>query len=154
LSIVEEIIVQETHLKKGQIGLYLDDKGFLLPLDAVSADRYMKLKRGEPYVFTFKRSRNYMFHRKYFSLLNLAFSNQEKFAEFEWFRKWTLIAIGECKTYIDPFTGKISNEAVSVSFDKCSEDDFDNIYSKTVTFFIEKFCFDDDFFNKLRSYDG
>ena len=145
--------MQETHLKRGEIGLYLSSTGQLMPLDAESATRYLKLKRDEPYVFTMKRARNYAFHSKYFSLISLAFKNQEKFSEIEWFRKWTLISIGECSERIDPFTGAVSYEAKSVSFNKCTEFEFENIYSKTITLFMEKFCYDNDFFNKLRSYD-
>lgn len=139
-------------LKKGEIALYLDKQGQLKPLDGESADRYLKLFRNEPYIFSMKRARNYAFLKKYFSLINLAFDNQEKFDNIEWFRKWSLIAVGWCKEYINPFDGKVNYEVKSVSFEKCKESEFDEVYKNTVQLFIDRFCFDEDFFNRLNNY--
>ena len=83
-----------TNLSAGEIALYVDEAGRILPADGESAERVMKMKRSEPYIFTMKRARNYSFLKKYFSLLNTAFQNQDKFADSEWFRKHTLIGCG------------------------------------------------------------
>ena len=141
-----------TNLSAGEIALYRDDEGRLIPADGESVERFAKMKAGEPYIFTMKRERNYKFLKKYFMLLNCAYQNQELFADSEWFRKHTLIGIGHCETRIDPFSGSVYFEAKSVSFAKCKEPEFDSIYRKTVTFLVEKYGFDDNFVNLVLGF--
>lgn len=142
-----------SHLKAGQIAVVLNDEGQMLPYCGESAERYVKLKRGVPYLMTIKESRNLGFHKKYFSMLNLAFENQEYFKETKWFRKHTLIALGYCTVEVDPFTGEVHKEADSISFDECTQAEFEEIYKNTQRYLMEKYCFDDKMFNRLRDYD-
>jgi len=141
-----------TNLEAGEIALAVDETGRILPVDGESVERVIKMKRGEPYIFTMKRARNYPFLKKYFSLLNTAFQNQDKFTEPEWFRKHTLLAVGWCTEHIDPFTGDVCYVAKSVSFSKCSEMQFMEIYGKTVDFLVSKYGFDDKFVNEVMGY--
>jgi len=57
--------------------------GKLVPIYNSDAEalKDCKLKDGEVYRVDITKPRNYEFHKKYFSLLNLCFDNQEQFKE-------------------------------------------------------------------------
>jgi hypothetical protein len=140
-------------LSKGQMYLQFDKKlGVLRPDDDESRSRFQKLALGETYLFEFKRVRNYSFLKKYFKLMETGFNNQDKFTDSEWFRTHTLIGIGHCETKIDPFTGAVHMEAKSISFSKCNETAFGEIYEKTVSFFVERYGYDEKFVETVMGY--
>lgn len=143
-----------SHLGSSEIALYVDDRGQLMPCDGISAERYAKMKRGKPYIFEYKQLRDYTFLKKYFSLLNLAFQNQDLFSSIEWFRYHTLIAIGHCDVYTDPFTGNVYSKPKSISFSRCTKYEFDEVYTRTLNYIIEKYGFDQSFVEEVLQYDG
>lgn len=140
-------------LSKGQIYLQFDPTfGVLRPVDDESRSRFTRFKLGKIYLFEFKTVQNYKFLCKYFKLLDTVFDNQDKFSDKEWFRKHTLIGIGYCDTKIDPFTGAVYMEAKSISFAKCDEATFGEIYQKTVSFFVERYGYDEKFVETVMGY--
>lgn len=141
-----------SHLQAGEIALLLDQRGNLIPADAESVNRVLRMQREKVYLFTMKRPRNMGFHRKYFSLLNVAFENQDKFDSPEWFREHTLIAIGHHETRIDPFTGAVYTQAKTISFGKCSQAEFEDIYSRTLNYLVAKYGYTKEFVEELVSY--
>ena len=142
----------ESTLKAGEILLHINERGCLSPVDGESADRFLKLKRDEIYKFSFKRVRNYQFHKKYFSLLNMVFNNQDTFDNFEWFRKHTLIAIGWCDTFVHPKTGEVLNTPKSISFEKCKESEFRQLYTDTVGFLCKEYGFSEALISQIIEY--
>jgi hypothetical protein len=144
--------VSLSHLQAGEVALRLDQYGQLIPTDEESVYRILKMVPDKEYVFTMKRPRNIGFHRKYFSLLKLAFENQDKFDSPEWFREHTLIAIGHHETRIDPFTGQVYTQAKTLSFGRCSQAQFEEIYNRTLNYLVSKYGYTKEFVEELISY--
>ncbi len=140
-------------LKAGEIALTLDDKGQMLPADGESANRYLKLKRNTVYIFRYKISRNYRLLQKYFTLLNTVYDAQEFWESKEGFRAHTLLKIGHSTRYINPLEGQYVEVPKTISFDGCTEHEFQEIYKKTLTYLMETYCFGEELFNKLRLYE-
>lgn len=143
-------------LKAGEIALLIDEKGQMLPADGESADRYLKLLRKDRnvvYLFRYKISRNYRLLQKYFTLLNTVYDAQEFWDSKEGFRAHTLLKIGHSTRYINPLEGEYVEVPKTISFDGCTEHEFQEIYKKTLTYLMETYCFGEELFNKLRLYE-
>ena len=139
-----------SHLKKGEIVLYRAGE-HMCPADEESFERLKKLKQHHYYSVTVKMYRNYKFHKKYFSMLNLAFHNQDEFDSFEWFRENTLIQIGHCETSFNR-EGKLLYKVKTISFSGCSELQFQELYDKTLTLLMKRYGFTKEFREELISY--
>lgn len=118
-----------------------------------------QFKAGQPVRIKLTRVRNYEFHKKYFALLNLAFDywepsvkvkecrkalavNPEK--NFDRFRKDIAILCGFYDaTY--RLNGEVRLEAKSISFHSMSEDEFEELYNKTIDVIVK---------HVLVQYDG
>lgn len=121
------------------------------------AELLQHIKLGQPARMTFKRVRNYDFHKKYFALLNLAFdyweppiamsmdevkagtfdpSLEQPEKNFDRFRKDVCIL---CGFYDSSYriNGEVRLEAKSISFANMSEDEFENLYTKTVDVIVK-----------------
>lgn len=73
------------------------------------------------------RARNPMHHRKFFAILHCAFENQDKYDDMEIFRQVVLMKSGHV-VFIEGTDGKTYPLPKSISFDKCSQDEFETIY--------------------------
>ncbi len=118
----------------------------LVPASDQDRELLNHIKIGSPTKMSFKRVRNYAFHKKYFALLNLAFDYWEPpehgegsaLAErltvernFDRFRKDVIIRAGYYEaTY--RLNGDVRIEAKSISFDNMSEDEFGLLYGATI----------------------
>ena len=99
------------------------------------------IKNGEIVSAEIKRPRNYKFHKKYFALLNYAYSVWEpvsiehkgKVAEksFDRFREDIVILAGYYETVVN-IKGDVKAQAKSISFGKMEEYEFEQLYSKTI----------------------
>ena len=121
-----------------------------IPASEDDAELLSKVKVGETVRLTLTRPRNLAFHRKYFALLNLAFDywtppegkamkGVEPERNFDTFRHDIAILCG----YYDAtyrLNGDVRLEAKSISFGSMSEDDFEKLYSATITVVINRVC--------------
>lgn len=140
-----------SYLKDGEICLYKGADGQILPADGDSADRYNRWPVGVEYVLRKVSVRNLGFHRKYFKMLNLAYKNQDVVVGKKWFRRYVLIGIGHCKIYVAK-DGTVLKEVDSISFSKCTQEEFERIYQDTLTFLLQRFGWGREFENELLSY--
>lgn len=140
-----------SHLKKGEIALYVDNYGQLMPCDGESAERYSRFKRGVPYLFSVSKKRNYDMLCKYFKMLRTAYNNQDNYDSFEWFRRSVIAGAGYAKTFVSS-DGVTMIHADSISFEKCSESRFMEIYQNSINYIVNKYGFDDDFVMEVMSY--
>lgn len=106
-------------------------KGSVMACTDDDIDKLKKLKEGEVYSFEVKRFRNYAFHKKFFAMLNLAYENQDRYKDFEHFRKVMTMKAG----YFDEVA---TDKGVvflpkSISFDKMDNFEFENCYEKVLT---------------------
>jgi len=108
----------------------------LKPMYDEDYDSKKMLKVGTVYEATIKEMRNVAFHRKYFSLINLAWEylTEEQRAFFkenvEMFRKTVEISAGHCDMVYSVARQSWLEIPKSIAFDKLSESDFENLYNR------------------------
>lgn len=102
----------------------------LIPLYPSDYDEKRKLKIGETYKAVITRPRNYEFHKKFFALINLGFSNTSLEMPFDTYRKYLIQKAGFFKAYNTPKGTYF--EAESISFASMSKEIFEDLYSRVV----------------------
>lgn len=108
----------------------------LKPLYDADYEEKKKLKLGEIYEATIKRSRNLDFHRKYFSLINLAWEYQSERSlehfhnNIDVFRKTVELAAGWCEPVYSIERREWVEIPKSIAFDKMDNDEFTNLYER------------------------
>ena len=115
--------------------------GHLQPCYDNDIDNLKKVPLNEPILLTYKKQRNPKFHRKFFSLVNLVYMNQEVYNNIDHLRKHLTIAAG----YYDvtaTLEGAEVKEAKSISFSKMDDVQFSEFYSKFIDVIHEYFGFD------------
>ena len=111
--------------------------GVLAPINEVEAVKLKSFKVGEGVRCKVTRIRNYEFLKKYFALLNLAYDYWEppqNFVgekNFERFRKDVIILAGFYSQYVR-VDGSTRIEPKSIAFGSMSEDEFADLYTKTI----------------------
>jgi len=102
----------------------------LVPADEESLKIVEKLSKEETYEVPIKKSRNYLFHKKFFSLVNKGFDNTFLNCTFEKFRDYCMIGAGHCTT--------VGGYAIpdSIAFDKMDDIQFEKVYNDVLQFII------------------
>lgn len=122
--------------------------GILVPVGTSDEEFIAKLKPMQVIRANFKRQRNYLFHRKFFALVRVAYDSWEPGevelngrlitpeADFEEFRKWLVIKAGfyEVIGYPD---GSVRARAKSLKFDSMREDEFGRLYNNVLSVAIK-----------------
>ena len=90
-----------------------------------------KIALNEPVEFEFTKKRNLKFHKKFFSLLNLVFENQELYINIEHLRKDLTISAGYYILRYN-FEGVEITEAKSISFANMDEIEFSEFYNRVI----------------------
>lgn len=99
----------------------------LVPLYDSDYENLKKIKIGDEVKAEIKKPRNYLFHKKFFALLNLAFQNQDEFDNFEKFRFVMVMKAGWFEAIK---TGKgVVYMPKSISFGKMDEFEFEKLYN-------------------------
>ena len=114
--------------------------GFV-PADTKTAEWHAKLKPGQSVWGDFTKIRNYKFLKKYFALLNIGFDNwnpgeiNSKYGipekNFDQFRDDCTIKAGYFYI-VARIDGSIRVKPKSISFAKMEEEEFSELYSKTI----------------------
>lgn len=112
--------------------------GSLEPTEDRGRDYLKRLKIGDDCLVKVTKPRNIQFHRKFFALLNYAFENQERYEDFEAFRKEVTMRAGWWEEHVH-VTGQVSYTAKSIAFANMDELQFDELYRKAITAIIEHF---------------
>ena len=115
----------------------------LYPADDEAHEALKKIKAGETVRLSMVRPRNLQFHRKWWALVNLAFDywepdpeNQVGEKNLDRFRKDIIILAGFYERYVR-LDGSTRIEPKSISFAKMSEDEFADLYNKTIDVIIK-----------------
>lgn len=119
-----------------EITLIKNLNSFFIP--AYDSDKRIadKIKVGDPITGKFRKQRNYLFHKKFFALLNLAYSNYETQMNFDEFRKEVTKRAGYYKEVVN-FKGNIEYMPISISFSKMEEIEFSELYNKCIDVIIQ-----------------
>jgi hypothetical protein len=109
----------------------------LFPLYPVDEEKLTNINNGETIEIDIKKMRNPEFHRLVFRFLNIVFSYQDQFTDFEQFRRVVKWRSGCYKEYM--IDDKMFTELDSWNFEKCDEYQFKEIFKQIKTACWEKF---------------
>jgi hypothetical protein len=102
------------------------------PADEASHEAWRKYKLGEVYRGDVVKPRSYKHHKLCMALLTLTFQNQERYANFDMFRKAVAIAAGHVNEVIT-LDGEVTMEAGSLSYDALDEVAFTKVFGAMMT---------------------
>ena len=107
----------------------------LVPMYDEDYDLKKRLKVGQSYVADVKVARNVGFHRKYWALLNAAWSllperTSNGFRSLEGFRSYVIVAAGFYELYFNPRLKEFVEVPRSISFEKMDEVEFSELYDR------------------------
>lgn len=105
--------------------------GFV-PADEETRELGRKYKLGEIYRADVVKPRSYQHHKLCMALLNLTFLNQEKYDNFEMFRKAIALAAGHCEV-ITTIDGEVLTIPGSLSYDALDEVEFTKVFTAMMT---------------------
>ena len=115
-------------------------------------DKAKKMKAGTLYECDVKKKRNYMFHKKYFALINMVFDNQEIYSNIDHLREGITIEAGYYD-YVLNFHGEHDKKVQSINFSSMDEFEFNELYSATIDVIIKYFHFKkDDILENIEQY--
>ena len=89
------------------------------------------IPKGEIVQIEYVKKRNIKFHRKFFSLMKLAFINQDVYDSMDEMRYDITMTAGFTDEITNKITGEITTRAKSISFDSMDETEFSELYTKT-----------------------
>jgi hypothetical protein len=102
------------------------------PADEPSKEIWAAYKRGEVYRGDVVKPRSYHHHKLCMALLNLTYENQERYDNFETFRKAVAFAAGHT-TEFTSLDGEIIREPGSLSYDALDEIEFTKVFGAMMT---------------------
>lgn len=88
---------------------------------------------GEYFSFKLERQRQNWRHKKHMGMISKVFDAQERFTDFEQYRLWLKVGSGFVDWCGGP-KGGVFPVPKSISFDKCSEDEFIEFHDNVCTF--------------------
>lgn len=109
-----------------------------LPADEHSEEIAKKFDEGCVFRCEAWKERNYLFHKKYFALLAVAFENQDKYDNGEAFRKEVIMRAGYYEKHVH-LTGQASYTAKSISFKSMDEMEFEKLYQTSIDVILKHF---------------
>jgi hypothetical protein len=102
------------------------------PADEESRLLGRKFKRDEIYRADVVKPRSYQHHKLCMALLNLTYQNQERYTNFEIFRKAVALAAGHCEV-IPTIDGELLTIPGSLSYDALDEVEFTQVMAAMMT---------------------
>jgi hypothetical protein len=90
-----------------------------------------KIKLGEFYEFSYSKPRNYLFHKKFFALVELVYQNQEAYSNKDDLREDLTIDAGFYRTTTN-LAGDTIKKAQSISFAQMDEIQFNEFYNRFI----------------------
>lgn len=114
------------------------DGTHLIPSSEDSVESWEKLTKGHEYTVEVKRARNPRFHRLAFAVINAMFANQERFENFEDFRRELKILTGHYEEYLLA-NGKTVYEPKSWAFEHMDDIEFHDVYRRILAVARKRF---------------
>lgn len=105
-------------------------QGFI-PFDEETVKQFVKLKIDDEIYVEFKPRRNYQFHKKLFSMLNLIFTNQTKYKSVENILTECKFRAGYFEIHISA-TGEQVYIPKSISFTTMDSNEFEKFYNSAI----------------------
>ena len=111
--------------------------GTLKPAYDSDYESFKKIPLNEIIEIEYKKQRNIRFHRKLFSLLNLAYSNQNIFDNLEDMRYCLMLECNLSEIKVNKLTGEIFKVPKSLQFSKMDEREFNEVYNTIKQYICE-----------------
>lgn len=111
--------------------------GTLKPAYDSDYESFKKIPLNEIIEIEYKKQRNIKFHRKLFSLLNLAYSNQNIFDNLEDMRYCLMLECNLSEIKFNKLTGEIFKVPKSLQFNKMDEIEFNEVYNTLKKYICE-----------------
>ncbi|WP_353144904.1 DUF1367 family protein [Paracoccus sp. (in: a-proteobacteria)] len=120
----------------------------LVPADTRAAEWFAKVRMGQPVTASVRLPRNGRFHRKFFAMLDVAYSNHDwpeietKFGRVrtspEMFRRYVTVKAGHYEADMTPH-GEIRVVPKSIAWAKMDEAEFSQLYSDVLDVILAEF---------------
>ena len=107
----------------------------LTPLYPADHEEKKRLKIGEEYEAEIRRPRNYLFHKKFFALVNVGWNNTQLDMPFETYRRYVTMKAGYFKIYKTPKGELVEPE--SIGFASMDQSTFEELYSRVLDVIID-----------------
>lgn len=102
--------------------------GLLKPAFDEDKEKFSKFPKDGYFEIKYTKRRNVKFHRKFFSLIKIAYENQSDYRLMEDLRRDLIITSGHYDEVVNAITGEVYKIAKSISFHNMDETEFSNIY--------------------------
>ncbi len=102
------------------------------PADEASQEAWAKYKLGDVYRAEVVKPRSYKHHKLCFALLTLTYQNQERYTNFETFRKAVALASGHVET-LPTLDGEVIELPGSLSYEALDEIEFTKVFGAMMT---------------------
>ena len=99
------------------------------PAGETDLEACKRFKVGEVYKAGVVKPRSYQHHKLCMALLSMTYANQERYGNFEDFRKAVAMAAGHSKEFVG-IDGEIWREAGSLSYDALDQAEFEALFPK------------------------
>lgn len=120
-----------------EVWLAKTPSGALVPVDEDSEKPISRIGDGEVIHVSFKKSRNYGNHKRFFIFINATYDMQEHFETKKNYRNWMTMKAGWYETCVAP-NGNVMFLPKSISFDEMDEDEFKELFSSCVDVFLKE----------------
>jgi hypothetical protein len=114
------------------------DGTHLIPSSRDSVEAWEKLRSGQEYRLEIKQARNPQFHRLAFGLIQAMYHSQERFENFEDFRRELKILTGHYDEYIT-VKGETVYIPKSWAFSQMDEIEFHEVYERIKDIAVKRF---------------
>jgi len=111
--------------------------GTLKPAYDSDYESFKKIPLNEIIEIEYKKQRNIKFHRKLFSLLNLAYSNQNLFDNLDDMRYCLMLECNLSEIKVNRLTGETFKVPKSLQFAKMDEIEFNEVYNTLKQYICE-----------------
>lgn len=122
--------------------LIKNENGTLSPAYDSDREQLEKHKINEIREYQSKGIRNVKFHRKFFALINMVFSNQDVYKNIDHLRSDLIVAAGFYDVTYD-FHGTEVLRPKSISFASMDQDEFENLYSRVLDAVLDIYQWDE-----------
>ena len=114
----------------------------IFPTDENGLKLITSMNNGELCKVEFIRKRNYENHKRFFKFIEVAFDNQDFYDNPEHLRKALQMIAGHYETLvIQNKEGEVNTQYIpkSIEFEKLDEEEFQELFKKCITAFIERY---------------
>jgi hypothetical protein len=112
--------------------------GVLVPSLPEDEEKMTKWANDQILEVVIKKPRNPKFHRKFFALINLVFTNQDRYKIVDDLLIEIKIRVGHYKEHID-IHGEVIYIPKSISFERMEEMEFEVFYNRTIDVILKHF---------------